>query len=132
MRSAPAWWIPEGNEAADGTYVFYDHEAMIGVLALEAERSGTLVVGEDLGTFEPWVREYLSGRGSLGTSILWFEYAEQGRPPGPETYRSLRMASVGAHDLPPTAAYLAGDHVTLRHQLGLLARIGGAHVGTPV
>lgn len=116
------WWIPEGNEAADGTYVFYDHEAMIGVLALEAERSGTLVVGEDLGTFEPWVREYLSGRGILGTSILWFEYDEQGRPLRPESYRSLCMASVNTHDLPPTAGYLAGDHVTLRHQLGLLER----------
>ena len=26
------------------------------------------------------------------------------------------------HDLPPTAGYLAGDHVRLRHQLGLLTR----------
>lgn len=116
------WWIPEGNEAADGTYVFYDHEAMIGVLALEAERSGTLVVGEDLGTFEPWVRDYLSGRGILGTSILWFEHDEQGRPLRPEAYRALCMASVGTHDLPPTAGYLAGDHVALRHELGLLGR----------
>src|SRR5690625_7625828 len=32
------------------------------------------------------------------------------------------MASVNTHDLPPTAGYLAGDHVTLRHQLGLLER----------
>src|SRR5699024_7435634 len=30
--------------------------------------------------------------------------------------------SVNTHDLPPTAGYLAGDHVTLRHQLGLLER----------
>ncbi|WP_341857016.1 4-alpha-glucanotransferase [Brachybacterium sp. GPGPB12] len=30
------WWIPEGHEAADGAYVSYDHEAMIGILALEA------------------------------------------------------------------------------------------------
>ena len=57
------WWIPEGHEAADGAYVSYDHEAMIGILALEAQRSGTLVVGEDLGTFEPWVRDKI-GRAS--------------------------------------------------------------------
>ena len=47
---------------------------MIGILALEAHRAGALVVGEDLGTVEPWVRDYLRERGILGTSILWFEF----------------------------------------------------------
>ena len=116
------WWIPEGHEAADGAYVSYDHEAMIGILVLEAQRSGTLVVGEDLGTFEPWVRDYLVDRGILGTSILWFEYDGEGRPLRAEDYRTLCMASVNTHDLPPTAGYLAGDHVALRHELGLLER----------
>ena len=32
------------------------------------------------------------------------------------------MSSVNTHDLPPTAGYLAGDHVALRHELGLLER----------
>ena len=116
------WWIPEGHEASDGAYVSYDHEAMIGILALEAQRSGTVVVGEDLGTFEPWVRDHLVDRGILGTSILWFEHDGEGRPLRAEHYRALCMASVNTHDLPPTAGYLAGDHVTLRHELGLLER----------
>ncbi len=116
------WWIPEGNTAADGAYVFYDHEALVGILALEAERSGTLVIGEDLGTFEPWVRDYLVDRAVMGTSILWFEYDEAGRPLAPEKYRTLCLASVNTHDLPPTAGYLQGDHVQLRHELGLLER----------
>ncbi len=46
-----------------GTYVRYDHEAMIGILLLEAYRAGAVVVGEDLGTVEPWVRDYLRDRG---------------------------------------------------------------------
>ncbi|AXK44869.1 4-alpha-glucanotransferase [Brachybacterium saurashtrense] len=116
------WWVPEGHEAADGAYVAYDHEAMIGILALEAQRSGTLVVGEDLGTFEPWVRDHLVERGILGTSILWFEADGAGRPLPAEDYRTLCMSSVNTHDLPPTTGYLAGDHVALRHRLGLLER----------
>lgn len=116
------WWIPTGNGASEGAYVFYDHDAMIGILALEAQRSGTLVIGEDLGTFEPWVRDYLSDRGILGTSILWFENDAEGRPLPPADYRRLCLASVNTHDLPPTAGYLAGDHVELRHRLGLLER----------
>ena len=68
------WWIPEGAGPTKGTYVRNDHEAMVGILALEAQRAGAVVVGEDLGTVEPWVRDYLRERGILGTSILWFEF----------------------------------------------------------
>ena len=118
------WWIPAGAGPTEGTYVRYDHEAMIGILALEAQRAGALVVGEDLGTVEPWVRTYLRERGILGTSILWFEFDWEGdqSPLAPEKWRELCLASVTTHDLPPTAAYLAGDHVRLRDRLGVLTR----------
>lgn len=117
------WWVPQGMPATQGTYVRYDHEAMIGILALEAHRSDALVVGEDLGTVEPWVRDYLADRGILGTSVLWFEQdwdVPGGKPFPPERWREYCLASVTTHDLPPTLGYLAGDHVRLRHRLGLL------------
>ena len=115
------WWIPEGNSAADGAYVRYDHDAMVGVLMLEALRAGVVVIGEDLGTVEPWVRDYLAERGILGTAVLWFEHEDDGRPRAPEHWRRMQLATVTTHDLPPTAGYLAGEHVTLRERLGLLA-----------
>jgi 4-alpha-glucanotransferase len=101
-----------------------EHEALIGILVLEAHRAGALVVGEDVGTVEPWVRRYLQERGVLGTSILWFEleYDTGGGPLPPEGWREYCLASVTTHDLPPTAGYLAGDHVRLRESLGLLTR----------
>ena len=119
------WWIPEDLGPTEGTYVRYDHDALIGILALEAHRADAVVIGEDLGTVEPWVRDYLRERGILGTSILWFEFAfdTPGQPPlPPERWREYCLASVTTHDLPPTAGYLAGDHVRLRHELGLLTR----------
>nr|WP_239579360.1 4-alpha-glucanotransferase [Microlunatus panaciterrae] len=115
------WWIPAGGPASAGTYVRYDHEALIGILALEAYRAGAVVVGEDLGLVEPPVRDYLRSRGILGTSILWFELDDLGRPRPADEWRELCLASVTTHDLPPTAGYLAGDHIRLRHQLGRLA-----------
>ena len=48
--------------------------------AQPAQRAQALIVGEDLGTVEPWVRDYLSRRGILGTSVLWFEAGMQGEP----------------------------------------------------
>ena len=117
------WWIPKGAPPTRGTYVRYNHDAMIGIVALEAYRAGAVVVGEDLGTVEPWARHYLHDRGLLGTSILWFEVDPYSRGPlHAEHWRELCLSSVTTHDLPPTAGYLAGDHVTLRHELGLLTR----------
>ena len=118
------WWIPQGAAPTAGTYVRYDHEAMIGIVALEAVRAGAVVVGEDLGTVEPWVRHYLHARGLLGTSILWFELDRDGHggPLEAERWRELCLSSVTTHDLPPTPGYLAGEHVRLRHALGLLTR----------
>ncbi|MFD9723995.1 4-alpha-glucanotransferase [Streptomyces sp. NPDC059072] len=118
------WWIPEGTPPAEGTYVSYDGEAMLAVLVLEAHRAGALVIGEDLGTVEPRVRRALARRGVLGTSVLWFErdWDGGGKPLTPQDWRADCLATVTTHDLPPTAAKLAGSHVELRDRLGLLAR----------
>ena len=118
------WWVPEGRPPTEGTYVSHDAEAMLAVLVLEAHRAGAVVIGEDLGTVEPGVRESLARRGVLGTSVLWFErdWTGTGRPLPPERWREGCLATATTHDLPSTAARLTGDHVTLRHRLGLLTR----------
>ncbi len=118
------WWVPAGHPPTQGAYVRYDAEAMLGVLALEAHRAGTHVIGEDLGTVEPGVREELTARGILGTSVLWFErdWQEKGAVLPPARWRSACLATLTTHDLPSTAARLSGEHVELRHRLGLLAR----------
>ncbi|WP_405808266.1 4-alpha-glucanotransferase [Streptomyces sp. NBC_00210] len=118
------WWVPQGSPPTDGTYVRYDAEAMLAVLVLEAHRAGSIVIGEDLGTVEPGVREALTRRGVLGTSVLWFErdWAGTGRPLPPEQWREGCLATATTHDLPSTAARLTGEHVALRHRLGLLTR----------
>ena len=114
------WWVPAGMGPADGVYVRYDHEAMMGVLLLEAHLAGATLVGEDLGTVEPWVREYLAERGVLGTSVFWFEKNDRGDLRRPHEYRRGVLATVDTHDLPPVAGYLDEEHVDLRARLGLL------------
>ncbi|MDX6353620.1 MAG: 4-alpha-glucanotransferase, partial [Streptomyces sp.] len=126
------WWVPEGRPPTEGTYVRYDAEAMLGLLALEAYEAGAVVIGEDLGTVEPGVREELADRGILGTSVLWFERDYDGvrgdgspgdrRPLPPSAWREWCLATATTHDLPSTAARLTGEHVGLRHRLGLLTR----------
>lgn len=115
------WWVPEGMPAYAGTYVKYDHEALLSILLLEAHRVGAVLIGEDLGTVERWVHELLEERGILGTTVLWFERTDDGGIRPAENWRRMSMVSVTVHDLPPTAAYLEGAHVNLRNDLNLLA-----------
>ncbi len=117
-----SWWIPAGFGAADGVYVRQDHAALVGIVMLEAVRAGAVIIGEDLGVVEPWVRDYLAERGVLGTSISWFEKGWSGEPLAPEHWREACLATLGTHDLPPTAGYLRGEHLRLREELGLLTR----------
>jgi 4-alpha-glucanotransferase len=122
MGLARLWWIPAGMSPDQGTYVRYDHELTGGVLAAEAARAGTVAIGEDLGTVEPWLRKYLAERRVLGTSMLWFERRADGTPRRPGGWRRGCLAMVGTHDMPPAAAFLTGEQVTLRAELGLLTR----------
>ncbi|MDT3440500.1 MULTISPECIES: 4-alpha-glucanotransferase [unclassified Pseudofrankia] len=116
------WWIPVGAGAANGTFVRYDAEAMLGVIALEAARAGAVIVGEDLGTVESTVATTLAGAGVLGSSVLWFENDADGVPLPPSAWRERTMASVTTHDLPTAAGFLLGEHVRARADRGLLGR----------
>ena len=115
------WWIPTGMPPYAGTYVRFDHEALLGILALEAQRAGAVVIGEDLGTVEPWVQGVLRERGLLGCNIAWFE-TDGPTPREPSHWRDLVLGSVTVHDLPPTRGYIRGEAVRIRAELGLLAR----------
>ncbi|MBM6700061.1 4-alpha-glucanotransferase [Bifidobacterium pullorum subsp. saeculare] len=120
------WWIPQGLGAKNGAYVRYDHEAMLGVLAIEATRAGGMVIGEDLGTVPDYVRRVLADHGVLGTDVEWFARVDDSPNASdpykaPSEYRRQALASVTTHDLPPTAGYLRFEHVALRERLGLLS-----------
>ena len=71
---------------------------------------------------EPWLRKFLAGRRVLGTSMLWFERRADGTPRRPGGWRRGCLATVGTHDMPPAAAFLTGEQVTIRSELGLLTR----------
>lgn len=117
------WWIPPGQPPARGTYVHYDPEAMLGILALEARRAGAIVVGEDLGTVRPEVTRTLHERGMLSSAVLWFQrdWDTSGQPfTPPSRWHPQALASITTHDLPTVTGWLSAANVALRADLGLL------------
>lgn len=117
------WWIPPGEGPDRGTYVHYDADVMLAVLALEAHRANAVVIGEDLGTVEPEVTRALADNGMLGCAVSWFTRDESA--PGepllpPAKWPSQVAASISTHDLPTAAGFLRAEHVRVRAELGLL------------
>ncbi|GAA3904543.1 4-alpha-glucanotransferase [Actinoplanes auranticolor] len=118
------WWVPPGMGAAEGTYVHYDPEAMLGILALEAHRAGAVVVGEDLGTVLPVVTETLERMNMLGSAVLWFTRDYDDPAEGylsAADYPRNALATISTHDLPTAAGFLVGEQVRVRAELGQLA-----------
>jgi 4-alpha-glucanotransferase len=122
MGLSRLWWIPAGMSPDQGAYVYYDVEGTLGTLAAAASAAGSVVIGEDLGTVEPWLRDALAARGALGTQMLWFERGWSNEPLAPQWWRRNALATVSTHDLPPAAAFLSGSQVTDRLALDLLVR----------
>ena len=122
MGLSRLWWIPAGAPPTQGAYVYYDAQGTLGTLTAAASATGAVVIGEDLGTVEPWLRDALAARGVLGTMMLWFERGWSDEPLAPQWWRKNSLVTVSTHDLPPAAAFLSGSQVTDRVALGLLTR----------
>ncbi|WP_231123001.1 4-alpha-glucanotransferase [Mycobacterium asiaticum] len=126
------WWIPPGDGPDRGTYVHYDADVMLAVLALEAHRAKATVVGEDLGTVEPEVTQALAENGMLGCAVSWFT-RDESAPDEPllpsARWPSRAAASLSTHDLPTAAGFLRGEHVRARADLGLLDDVPAEEAG---
>jgi (1->4)-alpha-D-glucan 1-alpha-D-glucosylmutase len=113
------YWVPAGMEATDGGYVHYPFEALIGILALESQRNRCLVVGEDLGTVPPALRDTLARHGVLSTRVMYFEKHADGGFHAPAEYPAQAVATITTHDLPTLKGWWAGHDIDTRTELDL-------------
>src|SRR5439155_18012091 len=132
MRFFRLYWIPDGADATRGTYVRDRYEDLIRILALESVRRKVIVVGEDLGTVEPVVRETLKRFGILSYRLFYFERNDKGAFRRFEDYPESALVSTTTHDLPTLAGFWINEDIEARHRLGLMqdesayhAQLGG-------
>ena len=119
--------IPSGAKPADGAYLSYPLDDLIGHIALESHRAKCMVIGEDLGTVAEGFRSRLTRANILGMRVLWFERRGAEVLP-PVDYPALSVACVATHDLPTLAGWREGADIGERLALGLssLSRAGEA------
>ncbi len=113
------WWVPAGDDAANGVYVYYPVELMLAILALESQRNQCLVIGEDLGTVPDGMDELLKNSGVYSYRVFCFETAADGGYISPSHYPEQAMATVVTHDMPTLKGYWHCDDLTLGKTLGL-------------
>ena len=120
MRFFRLFWIPDGHPAREGTYVNEPWEDLLRILALESVRGRFLIVGEDLGTVPPPLREAMERFGMLSYKLFWFEKGSDGMPKPCREYASQALVSSTTHDLPTLAGFWAGRDIDARRAAGLI------------
>jgi 4-alpha-glucanotransferase len=119
------WWVPRGLKSADGGYVHYPLEELLGVVALESQREQCLVVGEDLGVVPDEIRRALPQFGVYHYKVVMFEQ-RNGKFVAPADYVRHALATVTTHDLPTLHGWWSGHDVDLWEKLGFYPDAGAA------
>lgn len=113
------FWVPAGVPAAEGAYVHYPFEDMLGIVALESQRNRCLVVGEDIGTVPDGFRPRLADAGVLSYRPFFFERQPDGSFMPPAGYPHQALVAVSTHDLPTLRGFWKGADLDIRSELKL-------------
>ncbi len=112
------FWVPKGLPASRGAYATDRAEELLGLLRLESREARCLVVGEDLGTIPPEVKEALMASGCYSYRLLIFEKDDGGRYRPPGAYPRQCLVSLATHDLPTSDGFWLGRDLEVKRELG--------------
>ena len=113
------FWVPFGKNGRDGLYVKTYVDELLAILAIESVRHRVMVVGEDLGTVTPAIRQKLQDAGLLSYRLLFFERENSGAFLAPAHFPSQALAAVTTHDLPTLKGYWAGRDIEVKAKANL-------------
>ena len=113
------FYIPQGGTGQDGVYVRMHVDEVLAILSLESHRHRVMIVGEDLGTVTPAIREKLQTAGLLSYRLLLFQRGSDGSYEKPHAYPTQALVAATTHDLPTLPGFWVGRDIEVKEGAGL-------------
>ena len=111
--------IPDKSD--DGTYVYYDFDDMLGIVALESYLNKCMVVGESIGNVPDGFIDKIHERGIYSLSVLWAERWNGGGDfKAPYDFPQSAFCSIGTHDMAPLKMRWFGYDIETMYELKML------------
>lgn len=105
----------------EGTYIYYNFEDMLGLVALESVLNKCMVVGESIGNVPDGFIEKINARGVYALSVLWAErWNGCGEFKSPCDFAKKAFCSVGTHDMAPLKMRWFGYDIETMYQLKMI------------
>lgn len=111
-----SYWIPENG--APGGYIRQPFQSLMAIISIEAQRAGTVIVGEDLGLVPDGFRETMASKGLYGYTVVQYEKNDDGKFRKASDLRPQSLACFGTHDTPTLTGFWEGDDIAWWRNLG--------------
>lgn len=112
--------IPDKDES--GTYLYFNFDDMLNLVALESELNNCVVVGESIGNVPEGFLDRLAEKKIYALSVLWAERwgVGLGDFKHPEFYPDNAFTSIGTHDMAPLKMWWFGYDIETNFQMGII------------
>lgn len=110
-----SYWIPE--DGSPGGYIRQPFQSLMALIAIEAQRAGTVIVGEDLGLVPDGFRDTMAAKGFYGYTVLQYEKTKAGHFRKAQALRRQSLACFGTHDTPTIRGFWTGRDIEWWHRL---------------
>ncbi len=110
------------NKFEDGTYIYYNFEDMINILAIESVLNKCTIVGESIGNVPDGFLDMLNKKNIAPISVLWAEKYDCGWGDfkNPNDYPKDAYVSISTHDMPPLRMWWFGKDIILQRKLDII------------
>ena len=110
------------DDAVEGTYIYYNFEDMLALVALESHLNKCMIVGESIGNVPEGFLDTLKENNIYAMSVLWGERWDNGFGDfkAPSYYPKDAFVSVATHDMPPLKMWWFGYEIELKYKLKMI------------
>ncbi len=108
------------NQEESGSYIYYNFNDMLNILAIESYLNRCVIVGESIGIVPEGFIEKLESKNISSLSVLWCERVLGCNDfKSPSSYPVKSFSSVGTHDMPPLRMWWFGHEIATKTALGI-------------